>query len=59
MKMAAYAFGAAGILALLCAFVGRVVGDPHLLMGSAIKSWILLSCNLTLLGILAALLDSK
>ncbi|HIJ74445.1 MAG TPA: hypothetical protein HPP83_10120 [Candidatus Hydrogenedentes bacterium] len=59
MKKAAYVFGAAGFLALVCALVGRLVGDPHIFMGSAILSWIILSGSLTLLGVLAALLAEK
>jgi len=59
MKKAAYVFGAAGVLALVCAVLGRLIGDPHMFWGSAILSWVILSGSLTLLGILAALLTEK
>ena len=59
MKMVAMAFGAAGFLALVFALLGRLIGDPHYFYDAAIHSWIGLSGSLTLLGILAALLNNK
>ena len=59
MRIVAYAFGAAGFVALMCAVAGRIIGDPHMFMESTIKGWIMLSGSLTLLGIWAALMEKK
>ena len=56
MKKIAYTFAVAALLVLAAAFAGRLIGDPYALYGTAIKSWISLSSNLALLGILATLL---
>ncbi|GMV99230.1 MAG: hypothetical protein AMXMBFR84_03690 [Candidatus Hydrogenedentota bacterium] len=59
MKIVAYAFGAAGVAALAGAVVGKFQGHPEFFLGAQLISWITLSGSLTLLGILAALLDKK
>ncbi len=56
MKKIAYTFAAAALLVLAAAVAGRIIGDPHALQGTAIKSWISLSSNLALIGILTTLL---
>jgi hypothetical protein len=56
MKKIAYTFAVAALLVLAAAVAGRLIGDPHAFYGSAIKSWISLSSNLVLFGILTALL---
>ncbi len=52
-KNAAMAFGAASFAALAIAGLGRLIGDPYYVLGSAVKSYVMLSSNLALLGILA------
>jgi hypothetical protein len=59
MTKVAQAFGVAALLTLAAAVAGRFIGDPYALVGSGILSWILLSSNLALIGILAALLAAK
>ena len=59
--MRSLAFGClvASFGSMACAAVGRLKGDPHAFLGSAILSWMLLAGVLALMGILSTMLSER